>query len=185
MAKIDSIPAQILEIAILGSEHVGKKTLAKSKFLDNLGDLDYMLTIGMEFSNKKVKIDQTIVMLLIRTFSDKHRWWIKSPKGNLGNNMRGTKGAIVLYDITNSKSLEQIPQWIQIVRDNAGDIPILLVGNKCDLEQQREVAEEQIETIKKEHNIAAAMEISGKKGEKVEKLFLNLTHLILKQLKRR
>jgi len=175
----------LFEIAILGSEHVGKKTLAKSKFLDNLGDLDYMLTIGMEISNKKVKIDQTIVMLLIRTFSDKQRWWNKSQKGNLGNFIRGTKGAIILYDITNSKSLEQIPQWIQIVKDNAGDIPILLVGNKYDLEQQREVAEEQIEMIKKEHNLAAEMEISAKTGENLEKLFSNLTHLILNQLKRR
>ena len=174
----------LFEIAILGSEHVGKKTLAKSKFLDNLGDLDYMLTIGMEFSNKKVKIDQTIVMLLIRTFSDKHRWWIKSPKGNLGNNMRGTKGAIVLYDITNSKSLEQIPQWIQIVRDNAGDIPILLVGNKLDLKEQREVSKEQIEKIKNEYNIASALEISVKTGENVEKLFSDLTNLILNQFKR-
>ena len=174
----------LLEIAILGSEHVGKKTLAKSKFLDNLGDLDYMLTIGMEFSNKKVKIDQTIVMLLIRTFSDKHRWWIKSPKGNLGNNMRGTKGAIVLYDITNSKSLERGPQWIQIVKDNAGDIPILLVGNKLDLKEQREVSKEQIEKIKNEYNIASALEISVKTGENVEKLFSDLTNLILNQFKR-
>jgi len=174
----------LFEIAILGSEHVGKKTLAKSKFLDNLGDLDYMLTIGMEFSNKKVKIDQTIVMLLIRTFSDKHRWWIKSPKGNLGNNMRGTKGAIVLYDITNSKSLERGPQWIQIVKDNAGDIPILLVGNKLDLKEQREVSKEQIEKIKNEYNIASALEISVKTGENVEKLFSDLTNLILNQFKR-
>ena len=174
----------LFEIAILGSEHVGKKTLAKSKFLDSFGDQDYMSTIGMIFSKKTVKIDQTIVMLLIRTFSDKHRWWIKSPKGNLGNNMRGTKGAIVLYDITNSKSLERGPQWIQIVKDNAGDIPILLVGNKLDLKEQREVSKEQIEKIKNEYNIASALEISVKTGENVEKLFSDLTNLILNQFKR-
>ena len=175
----------MFDIAILGSEHVGKKTLAKSKFLDSFDDQDYMSTIGIIFSKKTVKIDQTIVMLPIRTFTDKQYWWNKTRRGHLGMNMRGSKGAIILYDITNSKSLERGPQWIQIVKDNAGDIPILLVGNKRDLKEQREISNEQIETFKKEQNIAAAMEISVKTGENIEKLFSNLTNLILTQFKRR
>jgi len=174
----------LLEIAILGSEHVGKKTLAKSKFLDSFGDQDYMSTIGMIFSRKTVKIDQTIAKLFIRIFNDKQHWWPKTRRGPLGMNMSGSVGAIILYDITNSKSLERGPQWIQIVKDNAGDIPILLVGNKLDLKEQREVSKEQIEKIKNEYNIASALEISVKTGENVEKLFSDLANLILNQFKR-
>lgn len=172
----------LLFIAVLGSENVGKKTLAKSRFLENPSDLDYMLTIGMEFSTKTVEIDETVVKLLFRIFSHSKYRWDRTRKGNLEIHLRHSHGAIILYDVTNSKSIEQIPQWIQIVKDNAGDIPILLVGNKLDLEQQREVTKEQIETIKNEHNIVASMEISAKTGENVEKMIMVLTRMILQNL---
>ena len=169
----------LIDIAILGSEHVGKKTLAKSKFLDSFGDQDFMLTIGMIFSNKTVKIDQTIVKLCIRIFSDKQYWWDNTRRGPLGMNMSGSHGAIILYDITNAKSLKRGPQWIQIVKDNARDIPILLVGNKLDLEEQREVSKEQAEEIKNKHSLASVMEISVKTEENLEKMISTLTDLIM------
>ena len=174
----------LFDIAILGSEHVGKKTLAKSKFLDSFGDQNYMATIGMDVSLKKVEIDNTIVKLRFSIFSCAQYWWDGTLKGILEGIIRGAYGAIILYDVTNSKSIEQISHWIQIVKDNAGDIPILLAGNKLDLKEQREIAKEQIETIKKEYDIAASLEISAKTGENVEKLFSNLTNLILNHFKR-
>lgn len=172
----------LLFIAVLGSEQVGKKSLAKSKFLENPSDLDYMVTIGMEFSTKTVEIDEIVVKLLFRIFSHSKYRWDRTRKGNLEIHLRHSHGAIILYDVTNSKSIEQIPQWIQIVKDNAGDIPILLVGNKLDLEQRREVTKEQIETIKNEHNIAASMKISAKTGENVEKMIMVLSRMILQNL---
>ena len=174
----------LFDITVLGSEHVGKKTFAKGKFLQSFSDLNYMLTIGAEISLKTIEIDETIVRLRFRTFSCAQYRWDKTRKGNLGFLVRGSHGAIILYDVTNSKSIEQITRWIQIVKENAGDIPILLAGNKLDLKEQRELSQEQIETIKKEYDIASALEISAKTGENVEKLFSNLTNLILNQFKR-
>jgi len=170
---------RLFYIAVLGSEHVGKKTFAKGKFLDSFRDSDYMLTTGAEISLKTIEIDETIVKLQLRTFSCAQYRWDKNRKGNLGILVRGAHGAIVLYDVTSSKSIEQIPPWIQIVRDYAGDIPILLAGNKLDLNEQRKISKEQIETIKNEYNIASAVEISAKTGENIEKLFSTLTNLIL------
>ena len=122
----------LFDIAVLGSENVGKKTFAKSRFFENPSHLDFMLTMGVEFSIKTVEIYETIAKLLFRILSRKQYWWDKKKKINLEIHVRNSHGTVILYDITNSKSLKQIPQWIQIVKDNAGDIPILLVGNKLD-----------------------------------------------------
>ena len=169
----------LLHITVLGSENVGKKTFAKCRFLDYFSDLDYMLTMGVEISSKTIEIDNTIVKLAFHTFSDKQYRWDKTREYHLGILVRHSEGAVILYDITNSSSLKRIPQWIQIVKDNAGDTPILLVGTKLDLEQQREVTKEQIEVIKNKHTIASSMEISAKTGENIEKMIMVLIRMIL------
>jgi len=171
------------DISVLGSEHVGKKTFANCKFLDSFFDQDYMSTIGMDVSLKKVEIDNTIVKLRFSIFSCAQYWWDGTLKGILEGIIRGAYGAIILYDVTNSKSIEQISQWIQIVKNNAGDIPILLVGNKLDLKEQREISKEQIETIENEHNLASSIEISVKTGENMEKMVSNLARMVLNSYK--
>lgn len=173
----------VIHIAVLGSENVGKKTFAKGKFLDSFFDQDYMLTTGAEISLKTVEIDEKIVTLCFRTFSCAQYWWDKTIKSNLGILVRGAHGAIILYDVTKSKSTEQIPLWIQIVKDNAGNIPILLVGNKLDLKEQREILQDDIESIKEKYGIISSMEISVKTGENMDNMFLNLATIILKNIK--
>jgi len=173
----------LFDITVLGSAQVGKKTFAKCKFLRSFTDQEYMVTIGADISLKTVEIDETIVELRFRIFSCARHWWDKTRKGNLGILVRGANGAIILYDLTNSKSLELIPQWIQIVKDNAGNIPILLVGNKLDLTQQREISQDDIESIKEKYRIISSMEISVKTGENMDNMFLNLATIILKNIK--
>ena len=170
----------LFDIAVLGSENVGKKSLAKSQFLEKLTNLNEILTIGWEFSTKTVKIDETGVKLCFLILSHKKRWWDKPLKGYLENLVRRSHGAIILYDISNPNSREKIPQWIQIVKDNAGDIPIFLVGNKLDVKEQSKILKEQIQTIKNDYNIASVLEISVKTGENVENMIVSLTRMMLK-----
>jgi len=61
------------------------------------------------------------------------------------------------------------------------DPPILLVGNKLDLEENREVSKEQVEKFKEKHDISSSMEISLKTGENVEEMFMDITRIILKR----
>ena len=92
----------------------------------------------------------------------------------------GSNGAIIMYDITDSNSLKHVPDWVQIIKQKAGPIPILLIGNNLDLEQNREVSKEQVKRFKSDNNIFSTMEISLKTGENVDKMFFNLTSMILK-----
>jgi GTPase SAR1 family protein len=173
----------LFDIAVLGSEQVGKKTLAKSKFLGSFSDLDYMSTTGIDFASKTIEIGNTAAKLLIRIYNHKQLWSKNNSKITLEILVRHTHGAIILYDLTNLKSLEQTPQWIQIVRNYAGDIPIILVGNKSDLVQQREITNEHIEKVIQKHGVASSMEISAKTGENIERMLINLTSKILTESK--
>ena len=97
--------------------------------------------------------------------------------------LSGTLGAIIIYDITNINSINYIPKWIQTIRENRwgqsrGDIPILLVGNKADLELNRVISKERGKKIKNKHNLAGFMEISLRTGEYVAEMFDEITRLI-------
>jgi len=87
-----------------------------------------------------------------------------------------------MYDITNSNTLKQLPDWLQTIRENAGDIPIILIGNKLDLEESREVSREVGIKFAEKYNLSAFAEISTKTGKNVEKVFQVLTEIIINQL---
>jgi GTPase SAR1 family protein len=96
----------------------------------------------------------------------------------------GTQGAIIMYDITNINSLNNIPKWIQTIRENKwlqarGEIPIILVGNKSDLSRDRIVSKEEGKLIKEKHGLSLFMEASLKTGEDVDAIFRELANLIL------
>jgi len=84
-----------------------------------------------------------------------------------------------MYDISNSNTLKHVPEWIQIIRENAGDIPILLIGNKLDLGQLREVSFEEGLKFKDKYDLSAFFEISSKTGENIENTFEGLIEIIM------
>ena len=88
-----------------------------------------------------------------------------------------------MYDITNQDSLTIFPNWIQMVNEYSDEneipIPILLVGNKLDLEEHREVSKEQVKRFMGQHDIFSSMEISLKTGENVEHMVTEITRMIL------
>lgn len=173
----------MIDIVVLGSKNVGKKTMVKSKFFDSPGDSEFMAMIGVAFPIKNIEIYETKVKLRFRIFTHEQRFWGKNQKVNLEIQVRRKHGAIVIYDITNSETLEQASHWIQIVKDNTEGIPIFLVGNKLDLEEQREVSKEQAEKIKNKHNLASVMEISVKSEENMEKMISELAYMIINHIR--
>ena len=92
---------------------------------------------------------------------------------------KGANGAFFLYDITNQVTLDHLPDWTQIIRDQAGDIPIVLVGSKIDLDEFRAISREDGIQASKKYNLDAFIEVSSKTGQNVEEAFKLLTELIL------
>lgn len=173
----------LFEICIFADEGVGKKTLKKicstSHFVNGL-----MITIGVDFFTKTLDIFGLMVKQLFKILNPDEQFWIRNNREGLqGMYIRYCRGAIILFDITNLKTLNSVSEWCQFIRDNTKGIPILLIGNKLDLEDNREVSKEQLKKIKKYNGIYSSMEISLKNGKNVDRMFSKITRMMLKEVK--
>lgn len=162
-------------VLLIGTKGVGTNTLRKNWLNDGgFSDLNYKLTIGVNFAGKTLELPNgNVVKLLIYDINLSKHW------SRIRELMyKPTFGAIILYDLTNKDSLANLEIWCQEIRESTGDIPILLVGNKCDLPEEQEVSAEYVLQLKEKYHLSGTMEISAKTGEDVEKMFMELTKLI-------
>jgi len=96
---------------------------------------------------------------------------------------KGANAAFFLYDITNQLSLDHLPDWTQIIREHAGDIPIMLIGSKVDLEEFRAVPREEGILAAKKYNLSSFIELSSKTGQNIEKSFDVITATLFEKYK--
>ncbi|KAM8812277.1 ras-related protein Rab-13 isoform 1-T1 [Rhynchonycteris naso] len=92
---------------------------------------------------------------------------------------RGAMGIILVYDITDEKSFENIQNWMKSIKENASaGVERLLLGNKCDMETKRKVQKEQANKLAQEHGIRF-FETSAKSSMNVDEAFSSLARDIL------
>lgn len=158
---------------MFADKDVGKKTL--TGFLEKVFDENYGSIIGVDFCSKNIEIKGKTARLQLWICSDK-----EDARETYYGFIKGSNGVILMYDITNSRSLDFLSKALQDVNKarEKYDFPLLLVGNKLDLEEQREVTKDQVEKFKENGEISSSMEISLKTGENVEKMFKKLTEMI-------
>lgn len=159
-------------VVIFGDHKVGRATLSEN-FLHSGFPLDQM-NIGVMFFTKSTKINDNFYVLSI--WSITHQFRFLHP-----GYVKGANGAVYLYDITNSESLNHLHKFIDLIRENSGDIPIMLIGNKLDLEKNREVSREEGIDIAEKYKLSGFGEISAKTGQNVEKTFETLTELMIER----
>jgi small GTP-binding protein len=164
------------KIIIFGDAGCGKTTLTQ-RFLTNLFVSDQTMTIGVDFEVKSLSVDSQKVKLQIWDFGGEERFRFLLP-----TYVRGARGGLFLYDITNYSSIAHIDDWLSVIRKEirAEDIfPIIVVGGKADLIENREVSSADAIKIAKSRNVNGFIETSSKTGENVEKAFEALTKLML------
>ncbi|MFW9895537.1 MAG: GTP-binding protein [Candidatus Thorarchaeota archaeon] len=160
------------KLMMLGDASVGKTSLTL-RFISGYFMEDLKLTIGVDFYSKTTHFDDKKVKLQMWDFGGEERF-----RFLLSQYCKGANGAFFLYDITNSKSIEHLPDWTQIVREHAGDIPIMLVGSKKDLDEFRAVSKEDGLLAAKKYNLSNFIELSSKTGENVEEAFSIMTETL-------
>jgi len=79
--------------------------------------------------------------------------------------------------------LDHLPDWTQIIREHAGDIPIMLIGSKVDLKEFRAVTREEGILAAKKYNLSTFIELSSKTGQNVEKSFDVITEILFEKYK--
>ena len=168
------------KIIIFGDANCGKETLTQ-RFLTNLFVSDQTMTIGVDFEVKSLSVDEQKVKLQIWDFGGEERFRFLLP-----TYARGARGGLFLYDITNYSSIAHIDDWLGVIRKEIGaeDIfPIIVVGNKAHLVNEREVPSPEAIKIAKSRGVNGFIEISAKTGENVEKTFEALARLMLNDAK--
>ncbi len=160
------------KLMMLGDASVGKTSLT-IRYISGFFMEDLKLTIGVDFYSKTINFKDKKVKLQVWDFGGEERF-----RFLLSQYCKGANGAFFLYDITNIRSLEHLPEWTQIIRENAGDIPIMLIGSKLDLKEFRAVLRDDGIMAAKKYNLATFVELSSKTGENVEKAFTVMTETI-------
>ncbi|CAK5106002.1 unnamed protein product [Meloidogyne enterolobii] len=129
-------------------------------------DNTYQATIGIDFLSKTMYLEDRTVRLQLWDTAGQERF-----RSLIPSYIRDSTVAVVVYDITNANSFHQTSKWIDDVRTERGsDVIIMLVGNKTDLTEKRQVSTEEGEQKAKELNVMF-IETSAKAGYNVKHLF--------------
>ncbi len=159
------------KICMLGSFAVGKTSLVR-RYVQSIYDTVYQTTVGVKVDKKELKIgDIDLTLMLWDLYGEdefqKMKWTY----------LRGSSGYLLVADGTRRATLEKAMALEERVREEVGDIPFILVINKCDL-----VAEWDLDPVL-ESNFSArkwtVLHSSAKTGENVEEAFLELARKML------
>ena len=166
-------PCISINIIALGNTEVGKTAYiirnTENKFRPSLS------TVGIDTRKKRIELENgKKVNVKFYDTSGQERYHSLS-----ANFIKNADGIVLMYDITNRESFDTISRWWNnILEHKEKDFPVILVGNKCDLKDERKVQKEEGEKIAKEYNVKF-YEASNKDGINVEESFRELINIIL------
>jgi len=164
---------------LVGDGGVGKSTLLDAYKLRKF--FEHKVTIGLCLSVCTVILDGKKYKLSIYDFSGQPRFF-KMMKA-VPSLMRGAHGAMVFFDLSSLPTLITAGEWAKMVREINGDIPMVLVGTKADLE--REAGEEEVRALMERFGMDFFVETSSKLMMNVDEPFRVLTRLMVKRAQAR
>ena len=142
----------------LGDQSVGKTSII-TRFMYDKFDTTYQATIGIDFISKTMYLEDRTVRLQLWDTAGQERF-----RSLIPSYIRDSSVAIVVFDVTNRQSFLNTDRWIEEVRSERGaDVVIVLVGNKTDLVDKRQVSIEEGDTKARDHSVMF-IETSAKAG---------------------
>ena len=160
------------KIMMLGDADAGKTALT-IRYISGFFLEDLKLTIGTDFYSKNINCNGKKIKLQIWDFGGEERF-----RFLLHQYCKGANAALLLYNITNRQSLINLPEWTQIIREHAGDIPIMLIGTEVHQKKNRAISREEGIIIAKRFRLTSFVEVSAKTGQNVEKAFEVITEIL-------
>ena len=166
----------LFKYIIIGDSAVGKSNILLRYIHDKFNE-EFQSTIGVEFGAKNIKIEDKIYRIQIwdtagqETFRSITRAYYKN-----------SVCACVVYDITNRNSFQNVKSWIEdCKKQSPKTVFLVLIGNKVDLEDRREVSYEE-GSIYAQKNGMLFFETSAKTGKNIEEIFMNSSYEIAKRI---
>jgi small GTP-binding protein len=139
----------VIKILTLGDSGVGKTSIIQ-KFVNDKFNQNMLSTIGVDFQSKVIIINNTKIKLKIWDTTGQERF-----KTLTSQYYNGADGALLIFDVTSKLSFERINFWINELKEKKklNELGLLLIGNKIDLNEKRNVKKEEAEEFAKEYNI--------------------------------
>jgi len=176
MADADENSYELLyKIIIIGDTGVGKSNIL-SRYLKDEFREDSKSTVGVELGTKFIKIKDMGAKLQIWDTAGQERY-----KSITSSYYKGSHGCFIVYDITNEKTFENVDNWFkQAQKEASKEVSIILVGNKCDLENERKISKEKGEEKAKTLN-CPFFETSALSKIKIEDIFTEMINNIFEK----
>jgi acetylornithine deacetylase/succinyl-diaminopimelate desuccinylase family protein len=160
------------KIVVTGDGGVGKTSLIV-RLTENRFSEDYKMTLGTSFAAHTLNVGDSIVTLQVwdlggqPSFSHLRSFFYQ-----------GSKGGIIVFDLTDAKSFKNVSTWQKDLFNVCGEVPIVLIGNKNDLASERVVSQQEAERLARSLG-APYIETSAKTGDKVSAAFQSIARRLL------
>lgn len=166
----------LIKLLLIGDSGVGKSCLLL-RFSEDSFTPSFITTIGIDFKIRTIEIDGKRIKLQIWDTAGQERFRTITTVY-----YRGAMGILLVYDVTDEKSFDNIKTWFGNVEQHASeDVNKILIGNKCDWDEKRVVSKEQGQALADSLGIQF-VEASAKANVNVEEAFLSLARQIMKRL---
>lgn len=173
-----------LKICLVGESCVGKTSLIKKYVYDDFDDT-YSSTIGTKVTKREVSLTHPengsnldVYMLIWDLMGE--QCFLEMLKVTY---FFGARGLIAVCDTTRKETLPELKNWIEGAQSVTKEIPIVILGNKCDLEDERQIELSEIEEFAKGYNNCKVFLSSVKTGHNVEHTFNALSDMIVREIK--
>jgi len=164
----------LFKLVLIGDSGVGKSCLLLRFADDNFTD-SYISTIGVDFRFRTITIDKKTVKLQIWDTAGQERF-----RTITSAYYRGADGIIMVYDVTSAESFDHVEEWLSEVDRYANENTAkLLIGNKADLIDEKQVSEETAQKFADKLGIPF-LETSAKTATNVDQAFLTMAKELIK-----
>jgi Ras-related protein Rab-2A len=178
-AEILNLPNEFSEyhinfkVIVIGNSSVGK-TCITNQATKNFFPNNYQATIGMEIYSLFLRIDRKIIKLQIWDTCGQEIY-----RSLITNFYRSSSLAIIVYAINKKETFKDLGLWIKELKlNNSPDTKIILVGNKLDLQNDRQITYEEGQQFADDYGFIDFFETSAKTGENIKKMFIKIANIL-------
>jgi len=162
-----------LKLLVVGDSSVGKTNFVM-RLINNEFSKNYMTTSGIDLKTTDIEIKNKKIHIQLWDTAGQEKY-----KAITKNLFLKVMGALIIYDITNEASYNNLKSWVKLIKEECGKhMQLIILGNKSDLNDQRKISKDEAINYAKEQNIEY-IETSSKTGENVKKAVTMICENIL------
>ena len=177
MSSLEKSETFLFKYIIIGDSFVGKSKILL-RYTNNEYNENFVITIGAEFGAKTINIDGQEIRIQIWDTAGMENF-----KSITRSYYKNSICALIVYDISNKDSFKNVLNWIEDCKVfSPKNILLVLIGNKCDLEEKRQVSIEEGKKVAEENDMIF-FETSAKDNINIDEVFLKSYKKILENIK--